>query len=141
MATRKEIMAMTDREEAFQAIEELGNQEGWSSHKKAGARAQWKTKHEPETINRRNGGQAPRANPTRVNINMTVEEFQQAQLEHRATLQRRREQIVNQIQRLREELRRIDEAIPEAHQINDERVMNLPEGEVMDGDLPIAEPL
>ena len=134
---------MTDRDQAFQAIERLGNEEGWTAHKKGGARAQWKAKHQPETINRRTNPQAPRGQvQARVNINMTLEEFRQAQIQHQQQVQLRREAIINQIQRLQQQLQQLDEQAPMAMEVQPNHEVNeLPEGEVQQDEIPVAEPV
>ena len=122
MATRREIMAMTNRQEAYEAIEEIGDRENWSSHKKASARSQWKAKHEPETINRRTNPQAPRQQRQQVpviNPTMTYEEFQRIQQQlreqddqRRQGLRQRRRTIINQFRQLADELDRINREVP-----------------------------
>lgn len=47
MLSRKEIMLLTDKEKAFEAI---ARHDDWSNHRKAAERSSWKKKHVPDTI-------------------------------------------------------------------------------------------
>lgn len=45
--TRKEIMHLTKKEQAFH---EISMHTDWSNHRKAAERSSWKKKHEPDTV-------------------------------------------------------------------------------------------